>query len=235
MEGVPAQRKVVAFDEAAAARGTAIRCDGDTVPPRGRGRVRRGPRKRTSEAASQDRTMVENTVAGRQRAEEPSIEAPPGPLSAPRASARGTALERAKSSPPGERAMDAAQAEAGVLSSSMDPIRQAHREGGQGGLPRISRRTATAQGESTFEASRSAARRRVASAGDRKHSSPQGARERSRLQKSVRCIFLAAPSRQRASAVWNAERGIARGDPAALDEAASGSQRATGCGAMPCA
>jgi len=46
MEGVLAQRRAAAFDEAAAARGTAIRGDGDTVfPARGRPGPRRVARK----------------------------------------------------------------------------------------------------------------------------------------------------------------------------------------------
>jgi len=36
MEGVLAQRRAAAFDEAAAARGTAVRGDGDAVLPQGR-------------------------------------------------------------------------------------------------------------------------------------------------------------------------------------------------------
>jgi hypothetical protein len=91
-------------------------------------------------------------------------------------------------------------------------------------------RSAMAQGESALEASRAAARRGAAPRRSRKHSSPQGARERSRLQKSVRRIFLAARSRPPQGG--SRRRGIARGDPAAFDEAAPGSQRATGCGAI---
>lgn len=91
-------------------------------------------------------------------------------------------------------------------------------------------RSAMAQGESALEASRAAARRGAAPRRSRKHSSPQGARERSRLQKSVRRIFLAARSRPPRGG--SRRRGIARGDPAAFDEAAPGSQRATGCGVI---
>jgi len=62
-----------------------------TLPfPEGRGRVRGGSRAGTSEAASQARTAVDNTVAGRQSAEEPSIGALPGPRYAPHVGARGT-------------------------------------------------------------------------------------------------------------------------------------------------
>jgi len=138
MEGVLAQRRAVAFDEAAAARGTAVRGDGDAVLPQGRGRVRRGSRQRTSEAASQARLTVENTVAGRQGAEESPIGALPGPRHAPHAGARGTAPGRARGTPSGARVTVAAMAEAGALPSSKGSIRPAHRERGQRGRPRIS-------------------------------------------------------------------------------------------------
>jgi len=161
MEGVLAQRRAAAFDEDAAARGTAIRCDGDAVLPKGSGRVRGGSRGGTSEAASQARTAVENTVAGRQSAEEPSIGALPGPRCAPHVGARGTAPGRARGIPSGVRVVVAARAEAGALPSSKGSIWLAHRECGQRGLPRISRRSAQAQGELVLFASRSAARRGV--------------------------------------------------------------------------
>jgi len=98
MEGVLAQRRAAAFDEAAAAQGTAVRGDGDAVLPQGRGRVRRGSRQRTSEAASQVRLTVENTVAGRQGAEESPIGALPGPRHAPHA-ALGAQLPGAPEAP----------------------------------------------------------------------------------------------------------------------------------------
>jgi len=103
--------------------------------PQGRGRVRGGSRERTSEAASQARSTVENTVTGRQSVEEPSIGALPGPRSTPHVGARGTVPGRAKGTPSGARVMVAAKAEAGALPSSRSSIWLAHRECGQGDLP----------------------------------------------------------------------------------------------------
>jgi len=119
--------------------------------------------------------------------------------------------------------MVAAKAEAGSMPSSKGSIWLAHRERGQGGLPRISCRSATAQGEPALEASRSAARRGSSLRRGRKHSSPQGAREESRLQKSVRRIFLAANEDRceavRGSAGWfEATRRPLTGQPQARSE-----------------
>jgi hypothetical protein len=66
---------------------------------------------------------------------------------------------------------------------------------------------------------------------NREPSSPQGARDGSRLQKSVRRIFLVAQGVRREAAP---EHEVARGDQPALDGAGPGSKRATGCGAQQC-
>jgi len=156
MEGVLAQRRAVAFDEATAARVRRSDAMGTRSFPEGRDRVRGGSRRGTSEAASQARTAVDNAVAGRQSAEEPSIGALPGPRYAPHVGARGTAPGRARGTPSGARVVVAAKAEAGALPSSKGSVWLAHRECGQRGLPRISRRSAQAQGERALFASRSA-------------------------------------------------------------------------------
>jgi len=89
---------------------------------------------------------------------------------------------------------------------------------------------ATAQGEpvSMNEQRASVAPRRR----DRESSDPQGARDGSRLQKSVRRIFPVANAGHLPATVGGArEPGVARGDPPAFDEAGRGSRRAIGCGA----
>jgi hypothetical protein len=66
----------------------------------------------------------------------------------------------------------------------------------------------------------------------RESSEPQGARDGSRLQKSVRRIFPAANGApEPETARRPRERGVARSDSPALDGAEQGSRRATGCGA----
>jgi len=162
MEGVLAQRRAAAFDEAAAARGTAIRCDGDAALPV---RERPGPRRIASRdvrgsVASPDRGREHR---GREAERGGAVDrGSPGPRYAPHVGARGTAPGRARGTPSGARVVVAAKAEAGALPSSKGSIWLAHRECGQGGLPRISRRSAQAQGERAIFASRSAARRGAA-------------------------------------------------------------------------
>jgi hypothetical protein len=131
--------------------------------------------------------VVEDTQAGRRSAEEPSIGALPGPCGAPHASVRGKLPDEPQGDPSGARVMVAAEAEAGALPSSKASTWSAHPAGGSGGS-QASRRPAQAQGESALEV----AKRRKAGRGmgrSQEPSSPQGARDGSRLQKSVRRIF----------------------------------------------
>jgi hypothetical protein len=233
MEGVLAQRTSATFDEVTAAPGTAVRCDGDAVAP---ARERPGPQR----IARKDvRGSVASPAHGREHRGRPAgrgrvtDRGSTRTASCPSRGRSGLDSRARRGTPSGARVAVAARAEAGALPSSKGSIRPAHRERGQRGRPRdLDARSAMAQGESALDASRAAARRGTARRRSRKHSSPQGARERSRLQKSVRRIFLAA--RRRLPRGGRRRRGIARGDPAAFDEAAPGSQRATGCGVTPC-
>jgi len=150
MEGVLAQRRAAAFDEAAAARGTAIRGDGDAAFL-----AREGPDPRRIAKEG-----VRGTVASPDRGREHRGRSVQRGGAVDRGSTR-TALRpsrgrsghspgRALGTPSGARAMVAAMTEAGALPSSKGSIRLAHRERGQRGRPRISCRSAKAQGESAL-------------------------------------------------------------------------------------
>jgi hypothetical protein len=193
MEGVLAQRTSATFDEVTAAPGTAVRGDGDTALP---ARERPGPQRtarrdvRGSVASPAHGREHRGRPAGRGRVSDrgstrtascPSRGRfgahPPG---APEAPLRGLAW-RLRRGPKLELCRQA-RAPSGRLTGNAD------REVAPGSRCR----SAMAQGESALDASRAAARRGTARRRSRKHSSPQGARERSRLQKSVRRIFLVA-------------------------------------------
>jgi len=158
---------------------------------RQRCRIRRG-RTRTSEVVSRARPAVENTAGGRFGAEEPSIEAPPGPRRTPRVNGRGLGPGRG---PPAGRPFGGSRAGCGNGRSWRFAVKRsstwlAHPASGSADLPgstgrRLRPRVSPCR--RTHDAASVARRRR-----DRESSDPQGARDRSRLQKSVRRIFPVA-------------------------------------------
>jgi hypothetical protein len=156
---------------------------------RQRCRIRRG-RKRTSEVMSQPCPAVENTAGGGFGAEEPSIGAPPGLRWTAHANARGLGLGRALGLPFGASRDGRGNGRSWRFAVKRSSTRLAHPACGSVDPPGSRRPPAPAQGESVPTNARraSVALRR----GDRESSDPQGARDGSRLQKSVRRIFLVA-------------------------------------------
>jgi len=122
MEGALVRREPSPLTRRRGRPGLAVRRDG----------IHGGPRQRASEASSQARRTVENTVHGRQGAEGPSIVAPPGPRLAAHVDVRGTAPARALGRPFGDHVTVATNAEAGGSPSSEAPpgrrIRKAVRQ-----------------------------------------------------------------------------------------------------------
>ena len=114
----PDPARAVAFDEAAGKAGSG---GPDVMGIRLSGQIHGGSRQRASEAASQARRTVENTVPGRHCAEGPSIVAPPGPRRAAHVDVRGRAPARASGRPFGDHVMVATRAEAGGSPSSEAP------------------------------------------------------------------------------------------------------------------
>ena len=99
-----------------------------------------------------------------------------------------------------------------------------------GRLPSFAAAAHAQDGSVLGDASRRKAQR--GSGRSRESNGSQGARDGSRLQKSVRRIFPAANGApEPETARRPRERGVARSDPPALDGAEQGSRRATGCGA----
>jgi len=138
MEGVLAQRRAAAFDEAAAAQGTAVRGDGDAVPP---ARERPGPRRIATEDV---RGSVASPAHGREHRDRPagrgraSDRGSTRTASCPSRGRSGHSSRARQGTPSGARVTVAAMAEAGALPSSKGSIRPAHRERGQRDRPRIS-------------------------------------------------------------------------------------------------
>jgi len=165
---------------------------------RPRGRIRRGSRQRASEAASQARRAVENTAAGWRSAEGSAIVTPPGPCCAPHVGVRDKLPQRAPSgAPPGlTRRLRRRPKQEVRRQAKLHLVGSSGRRNGK--APRPRRRRVNAQGESALRSPRAArhtgaprdtARWSVAERRSQEPSSPQGARDGSRLQKSVRRIF----------------------------------------------
>jgi hypothetical protein len=195
---------------------------------RQRCRVRREALTRTPEVVSQARRAVENTAGGRSSAEEPSIGAPPGLRWTAHVDVRGLGSGRA---PPGAHVMVAAR-------PKLEVRRQAklHLVGSsgkrKGRLPSLAAAAHAQDGSALRDAIRRKARRIPRRS--RESSEPQGARDGSRLQKSVRRILPAAnaaPEPATSSTVRRRrERGVARGDPPALDGAGQARSERPGAG-----
>jgi len=225
----PAQAAV--FDETAGEAGLAIRSDGDLVS-------RPDPRRIATEGV---RGSVASSACGRKHRRRVVQRGGVGDRDPARTALRRS---RGRSGPsPATRAFGcpfwahvtiAAIVEAGGSPSSEAPPGRLVRKAEYGKAPEPRHRRANAQGESAHrlrgpQGTWGATRHREVERGSgrsREPSSPQGARDGSRLQKSVRRIFL-VPRRKPG-------RWIARSDPSAFDEADQGSRRATGCGARQC-
>jgi len=208
-EGVLVRRTPPTFDEVTVETDLTPRGDGDvaalvereagSAAGRDRGRQRPG---------SQSRRAVDNAAAGRCSAEEPldrgSARTALDHVSSPLRGAGGRSRQRLKREV-------RRQAKLHLDDSSVTRTE---------GFPETLRRPAQAHGEPVLEA------RETSFDGSRQRARPgiersEGARAGSRLQTSVRRIFL----------VTRGEREIARGDHPAFAEAGPGSQRTTGCGA----
>jgi hypothetical protein len=137
----------------------------------------------------------------------------------------GLVSGRALGRPFGDHVMVAARAEAGGSPSSEAPPGWAHPASGPAGLPNHATAAHAQDGSAPGEAIRREAQRGPGC--DRESSEPQGARDGSRLQKSVRRIFLVAnatpepATARRSSGPWS--------DGASAPSVARGSSRRPAC------